>query len=74
MQAKNIVVSSKVDLEREERLRKCDIMVDQFEKVLSAPGLAKALQSQNATIKECAQVLEADAQFFVDKCKSRINL
>jgi len=36
MQAKNTVVSDKVDLEREKRLEKIDMLIDQFERILTA--------------------------------------
>ncbi len=47
MQAKSTVVSDKVDIEREQRMIKIDMMVDQFEKILSAPGWDRTLKSSN---------------------------
>ena len=31
-----VMVSDKVDIEREERLKKIDMLIDQFEKILTA--------------------------------------
>ena len=36
-----------MDIEREERLKKYDLLIDQFERILTAPGFDRALKSQN---------------------------
>jgi hypothetical protein len=40
---KNVNYASGVDLAREERLRKCDIIIEYFEKILSAGNLEKIM-------------------------------
>jgi hypothetical protein len=36
-----------VDFAREERLKKCDLIIEQYEIILSSPMLAKIISKQN---------------------------
>ena len=70
MQAKSTVVNQRfVDLERESRLQKYDLLVDQFEKALSAPGWDRALKSTNLSLRETTGQLDNDIDFFIEKCR-----
>ncbi|CDW90005.1 katanin p80 wd40-containing subunit b1 [Stylonychia lemnae] len=71
MQAKSIIVSDKVDIEREKRMEKIDAMIDQFERILTAQGWDRALKSQNQEIRELAAKLDNDLDFFIEKCKKK---
>eukprot|EP00347_Sterkiella_histriomuscorum_P018687 403344559 len=71
MQAKSVTVSDKVDIEREKRMEKIDVMIDQFERILTAQGWDRALKSQNQEIREIAGKLDNDLDFFIEKCKKK---
>ena len=48
MQAKSSIVNERfVDLQRENRMQKYDLLIDQFEKAIAAPGWDRALKSTN---------------------------
>jgi hypothetical protein len=48
MQAKSVIVNERfVDLERESRMPRFDIMIDHFEKAIAAPNWDRALKSSN---------------------------
>ena len=66
-------MSSKVDIERESRMEKIDMMIDQFERILTAQGWDRAIKSENAEIREMASKLDNDLDFFVEKCKKKTS-
>ncbi len=47
------------------------MMIDQFERILTAPGWDRAIQSQNQEIRELASKLDNDIDFFIEKCKKK---
>ena len=48
MQAKSSIVNERfVDLQRENRMQNYDLLIDQFEKAIAAPGWDRALKSTN---------------------------
>lgn len=44
---KNVPITGGVDLAREERLKKCDQIIEQFEKILTSHNIEKILKKQN---------------------------
>ncbi|TNV83313.1 hypothetical protein FGO68_gene14301 [Halteria grandinella] len=70
MQAKSVIVNERfVDLERETRLQKFDMLIDQFEKALAAPGWDRALKSTNQELREKASQIDNDIDYFIEKCR-----
>ena len=47
-----------VDLAREERIRKCDACVEQFEKFSKSKGYQKALQREGETVYDAAHLVK----------------
>jgi len=44
---KNVIVTNGVDLAREERLKKCDVIIEQYESILTSHNLARIISKQN---------------------------
>ncbi len=71
MQAKTGVVNERfVDLEREKRIQRFDALIDQFEKLIAAPGWDRALKSTNQQLRELVSQVDNDIDFFIEKCRN----
>ena len=46
-----MILTTGVDLAREERVKKCDLVIEQFENVLNSPNLLKIIQKNNDVIE-----------------------
>lgn len=44
---KNVILTTGVDLAREERVKKCDMIIEQFENVINSSNLKKLMQKNN---------------------------
>ena len=65
---KTTQVGTGVDLAREDRIKKCDLCVDQFHKFMASKGFQKALK-RKGEIQERSSVLHSELNYFLTKCK-----
>jgi hypothetical protein len=45
------------------------LLIEQFEKVIAAPGWERALKSTNQQLRELTAQTDNDIDFFIEKCK-----
>eukprot|EP01016_Furgasonia_blochmanni_P042843 TRINITY_DN5728_c0_g1_i2.p1 TRINITY_DN5728_c0_g1~~TRINITY_DN5728_c0_g1_i2.p1 ORF type:complete len:152 (-),score=18.75 TRINITY_DN5728_c0_g1_i2:240-695(-) len=69
IQAKAIAVMSKVDLAREERMKKYDRFVDEFKKILNVHRVRSLAVKRTDELGELAKNLIADVEFMMKRCK-----
>ena len=70
---KKISVSDKVDLAREDRVKKCDLLVTQLEGVLSKPGFENAMKSPDIELRQLTGQLDNDIDFFISNLRKSQN-